>query len=278
MKNSKAVKNDKLYVFLFYLFATGRILNFKNPKRYSEKLQLLKITENIDPYLGNLVDKLKVRSIISDLIGDKYLNEIYSQYNSPDAIDFDTIPYPCVIKTTHDSGTVFPLLSKPNESSILKIRDTIKLKLSINYFWKGRETPYKYATPKIICEKYLFEPNYDSPIDYKIFCFNGKVKLLQVTSVKDKIQYVNYYDEFNNSLDITSGYSKNFHFSIPKAIDEMFALAKNLSRSICHVRIDFYYINNNIIFGEYTFHSDGGLLRFSDDNWDERLGKHIECV
>jgi hypothetical protein len=58
----------------------------------------------------------------------------------------------------------------------------------------------------------------------------------------------------------------------------MFALAKNLSRSICHVRIDFYYINNNIIFGEYTFHSDGGLLRFSDDNWDERLGKHIECV
>jgi hypothetical protein len=278
IKNSKAIKNDKLYVFLFYLFATGRRLSFRNPKRYSEKLQILKVKENTDPHLGDLVDKFKVRSIISAKIGDKYLNEIYSDYNSSENLDFNTIPYPCVIKTTHDSGTVFPLLNKPDEATILKIRETLKIKLSANYFWKGRETPYKYATPKIICEKYLFEPNFDSLIDYKIFCFNGKVKLLQVTSVKDKIQYVNYYDEYKKPIDIRSGgYSENIQFSLPKAIDEMFALAKDLSRSICHVRIDFYYINNNIIFGEYTFHSDGGLLRFSDDNFDFVMGEYISC-
>jgi hypothetical protein len=279
MKNSHGIKNDKLYVFLFYLFGTGRVLSFNNPKRYTEKLQLLKVLKNTEPELGNYVDKLNVRKIVSNLIGPQYLNEIYSEYNSSEEIDFNTLNYPCVVKTTHDSGTVYPLKSKPDEITILKMRETLSQKLAINYFWKGRETPYKYASPKIICEKYLLEPNFDSPIDYKLFCFNGSIKLLQVTSIKDNKQYVNYYDEFKNPINIQSGgYDKLPQFELPLAVDEMFVLAQKLSNSFCHVRVDFYCIDEINIFGEYTFHSDGGLLIFDDDSWDVRLGKYIQCL
>lgn len=278
MKNAKAIKNDKLYVFLYYLFGTGRVLKFKNPKRFSEKLQILKVTVNTDPHFGELVDKLKVRKIVSKLIGEKYLNVLYSKHKTAEDIDFNSLNYPCIIKTTHDSGGVFPLMKEPDQLTILEIRKRLNLKLSTNYFWKGRETPYKYATPMIICEKYLVDDKFDCPVDYKLFCFNGITKLIQVTSIEDKKQFVNYYDETLKPLDIKSGaYSKNKNYSLPPTVEEMILLAKKLSKSLCHVRVDFYSINNSIIFGEYTFHSDGGLLKFNDKSFDFKLGAQIEC-
>lgn len=279
MKNSRSVKSDSLYVFLFYLFATGRFLSLNNPKRFSEKLQVLKVKRNTDPKLGDYVDKLNVRSIVAEKIGEHFLNQVYCSFNSPDELDFDKLIYPCVVKTTHDSGTVFPLKEKPNHKKREEIRYVLNKKLAINYFWKGRETPYKYASPKILVEKYLFEREFDSPIDYKFFCFDGTVKLLQVTMMKDGIQYVNYYDEFGNIMELRSGSYDNFlTLKLPAKINEMYQLAATLSDSICHVRVDFYCIDEVPYFGEYTFHSDGGLLSFSDDSFDEKLGSYIKCV
>lgn len=278
LNHPKFVKNDKLYVFLFYFLGTGRMLNFKSPKRYSEKLQLLKIKVNVSPVLGDFVDKLKSRRIVAELIGEKYLNEIYAIFDNSKEIDFDSFKYPCVIKTTHDSGTVFVLKSNPNFQTRHEIKKILDIKLAQNYFWKGRETPYKYAEAKIICEFFLHEPNYDSPIDYKVYCFNGEIKILQVSLVKDNRKYVNYYDENKNPIEIRSGgYDINKKFVLPSAIDEIYKVSKILSKGFCHIRVDFYYIDGKVLFGEFTFHSDGGLLNFENDNWDFIMGSYIKC-
>ena len=264
---------------MFYLFGTGRILHFTNPKRYSEKIQLLKVKVNTAEKLGQYVDKLQVRDIVAKLIGVDYLNDLRKVVDAPDYLDFEQLNYPCVVKTTHDSGTVFVLQDAPKQ---LK-REAIKLKLARslnhNYFWKGRETPYRYAQPKIIVENYLKDGGWDTPVDYKFYCFEGTVRLLQTTIKKNDIQYVNYYNSRMDFMELKSGQYGNLpNFVLPSAVDEMKSLAEKLSDGFCHVRIDFYFVDNKPIFGEYTFHSDGGLLSFSDPNFDLELGSYIKCV
>ena len=42
--------------------------------------------------------------------------------------------------------------------------------LKRNYFYAGREWPYKDVKPRIIAEKYLEEKGKTVPEDYKVYC------------------------------------------------------------------------------------------------------------
>jgi len=42
-----------------------------------------------------------------------------------------------------------------------------------NWYWYGREWPYKNVIPRIICETFLIQADGDELRDYRIFCFNG---------------------------------------------------------------------------------------------------------
>lgn len=63
---------DKLYLRLFYFCTTGKLINFKNPKGYNEKLQWIKIYDR-HPEHSKLVDKLAVREHIREVWGEEHL-------------------------------------------------------------------------------------------------------------------------------------------------------------------------------------------------------------
>lgn len=50
------------------------------------------------------------------------------------------------------------------------------------YYWIHREWAYKNVKPKIICEKYMVDEFGVEIKDYKIMCFNGEPKIIQVMS------------------------------------------------------------------------------------------------
>ena len=276
LNNATRIRSDKLYVHLYYLLGRGLFLNWIAPKRYTAKLQKLKITINSNPELGKLVDKFHVREIIAQKLGPEYLNEYYAVVKSFEELDFDQLSYPCVIKTTHDSGAVRLVKEKPSDEVLAKMSSFFTSRLNSNYFYRGRESPYKYAHPQIIVEKFIENEGFDTPCDYKFFCFNGKVELLQVTLKKEGKQYVNYYSKTFDFIELQSGgYPNMIAFVLPNKINDIKNLAERLAQEFCHIRVDFYCINEQAIFGEYTFHSDSGLLRFSDDSWDYKLGKLI---
>ena len=52
--------------------------------------------------------------------------------------------------------------------------------MKTDYYSLGREWCYKYSRKAIICEELLEDENGQIPADYKFFCFNGKVKYIQV--------------------------------------------------------------------------------------------------
>lgn len=75
-------------------------------------------------------------------------------YNSFEEIDFDSLPDQFVLKTTHDSGTMVIVKNKAifdKEAANKKLTKA----LSRNYYWEGRELPYKNVKPRIVAEPYM---------------------------------------------------------------------------------------------------------------------------
>ena len=62
----------------------------------------------------------------------------------------------------------------------------------------------------------------------------------------------------------------------PDGWDEMLEAARKLSKPFPLVRVDFYYENGKVIFGELTFLHFGGLTPFDPADFDLKLGKLID--
>lgn len=66
-------------------------------------------------------------------------------------------------------------------------KNKIESALKQNFFYIGREWPYKNVKPRIIAEKYM-EDHIDGELrDYKFFCFDGEPKAMFVASDRAQI-------------------------------------------------------------------------------------------
>lgn len=277
---SKIISSDKLFLRVYYFLAVGEKLNLNNPELFTEKIQWLKLN-NRSNLCTQMVDKYDVRKIIRERIGDEYLIPLYGVWDKFNDINFNELPDRFVLKTTHDSGTVIVCKDK-KELDIEKARKKINKSLKRNYFWKGREYPYKNVKPKIIAEELMCNKDGSDLADYKFFCFDGEPKILFYASdrfnEKKEPAKFDYYDMELHHLPIKSKGHKNSGVILNNIVnfDLMKDLAKQLSSGFPHLRVDLYLINSRIYFGELTFHHDGGIVPFIPKEWDKILGEMIK--
>ena len=267
---------DKLYLRYKYKKYIGKKLNLKNPQTFNEKLQWLKLYDRRDIYT-TMVDKYTVKNYVANIIGKEYIIPTLGIYNNFDEIDFDKLPNQFVIKCTHDSGGLVICKDKKN-FNIQNARKIINRSLKKNYFYNGREWPYKNVKPRVLIEKYM-EDTYTKELrDYKFFCFNGIAKLMFVATDRsiNKTKF-DFYDLKFNKLPIKQHYPNNDKkIEKPVNFDKMIILAEKLSKNIPHVRVDFYEINDKIFFGELTFYHFSGFVLFEPDEWDKKIGDMLD--
>ena len=93
---------------------------------------------------------------------------------------------------------------------------------------------------------------------------------------KSENESIDYFDLSWNLLDLKQNFpnSKN-HLDKPEELDKMIELAKTLSKGCPFIRTDFYQIDGQVYFSEFTFFSDSGTARFEPEEWDEKLGNKI---
>lgn len=262
---------DKLYLKLWYRYVTGEKLNLNNPQTFNEKLQWLKLYDR-NPLYTKLVDKYEVREYIKEKIGEEYLIPLLGVWNNVSEIDFESLPNQFVLKTTHDSGGVVICKDKEN-FNIEKAKKFLSKHLQNNFYYSGREWPYKNVKPRIIAEKYL---DFDIK-DYKFMCFNGKMKCSFVCSERHTNGLkVTFFDKDWNKLPFERVFpcSKDI-LDKPKMYDRMLIVSEILSTNIPFVRVDFYEIDNKIYFGELTFYPGNGIEWFNPKKWDYKLGDMI---
>lgn len=269
---------DKEFLEKKFRAVMGYDLCIESPKTFNEKLQWLKLY-NRHPEYTMMVDKYLVRKYIADTIGEEYLIPLIGVWDKFDDIDFASLPNQFVLKCTHDSGGLVICRNK-DTLDYKKAKEKINKSLKRNYYLTGREWPYKDVKPRIIAEKYM-EDNPDSKelTDYKLMCFNGKVRCSFTCSsryAKEGLK-VTFYDTDWQKMPFERHYpAEAVAQEKPKSYDEMVTLAEKLADKIPFVRIDFYEIKGRPYFGEVTFFPGNGLEEFTPEKWDETLGSWIE--
>lgn len=267
---------DRLYLRLKYWVYTGSKLHIDNPVTFNEKLQWLKLYGR-RPIDTILADKIAVKEYISKTIGSEYVIPLLGVWNSFDDIEFDKLPNQFVLKTSHDSGGVVVCKDK-SKLDIASVKTKLSKSLKRNYFTYSRETAYKEIPRKIFAEAYMEDSKTKELRDYKFFCFNGKVHFFKVDFGRFVQHRANYYDVSCKLLNFGEKICPpdyNANIEIPESICQMITLAEKLSHNIPFVRIDFYYIDGRIFFGEFTFSPAGGMGLFTDGKIDAQLGTLI---
>ena len=275
---AKVLGENARYKFIYFL-RTGKILNLNNPQDLNEKLfWLSRYWRN--PLITLCSDKYKVRDFLIEKGCSDILNEQYEVYNNADDIDFNTLPNKFVLKCNHGSRMNI-IVEDVKQLDINETRRTLNKWLKFQY-GRGTEWQYKSITPKILAEKYL-EGKDGKMIEYQIFCFNGKPMFFLVrndlrhSSVdKQAIEYAISYTIDWKRVYMRKG-EEQFDFDLPKPAnyEKMIDYAKKLSEGFPHVRVDYYEVDNKLVFGELTFSSNGSVQSNYYDEYIKSLGREL---
>lgn len=250
-------------------------LDLKNPQTFNQKLQWIKLYDK-NPLMPQCCDKYAVREYVADAGCGEILNELYWEGFDPEQIPYDTLPDQFVIKVTH--GSTFNIIVRDKKQ--LDIADTAKrLKkwLNAKFIACYGEWFYGKVKPRIIVEKYLEDTETKELLDYKIFCFNGKARLIDVHSGRFDTHKRNIYDlDWNFMEDVYFKYPHDALMPRPAQMDQMLAYAEKLSAPFHHARVDFFLVNGNIYFGEITFTNGAGFDKITPYAFDKEMGSWLE--
>ena len=263
--------SDESYSKLLYFIVFGKRIDLKNPKTFNEHIIAKKLEDRKYGY-DKYTDKYSVREYVRECIGEEILNEVCGVYDSFDDIDFDKLPDSFALKATHASGfnIIVPDKSKLDIENAKKKFDKW---LKINFYYKDREKNYKNIKPRILCDKYIKFG--ESLVEYKIYCFNGKAKLICQNVDKGERRYTNVFDENFAQIPVRFGYD-NIEYPVTNEKERLVEIAEKLASPFDFVRVDLYENDGKILFSELTFHSGGGLVPFEPKEYDIKFGKLFE--
>ena len=263
---------DRIYIQINYFLHFRHFANLKTPKTYNEKLNWLKLHDH-NPIYTQIVDKYMAKSYIEGTIGKGYCIPTIGVWDRFDDIDFSKLPESFVLKCTHDSEGIVIVKNKKT-FDVSSAREKINSSLDQNFFYIGREWPYKNVVPRIIAEPYLEDKSDKELRDYKFFCFDGEPKLMYIASGRsENATTFDFYDLQFKHLNIKQKYPNSTrNIMKPNGFDEMIDLSKKLSKSFKHVRVDFYYVNGKVYVGELTLYPMSGFSPFYPSEWDTQIG------
>ena len=255
----------------------GYELNLANPRSLNEKIQWLKLNDRTNLHTI-CADKLSVRDYVKDKIGEKHLIPLVYSTSNVKELTLEKLPeYPVIIKTNHGSGNVIVVKDK-RTLDIKNIQNQLKKHMEQNYYVKSKEWQYKNIRPKILVEKLLIDEHGKVPPDYKFHCFHGRVEMIHVDIDRFIDHRRNFYDREWKLLPFICAYESidaNQSVSKPEMLKNMIGIAERLSSPFYYVRIDLYLLDNEIYFGEITFHHESGFKKFNPAKFDMILGEKL---
>ena len=253
-------------------------VNLDNPQTFNEKIQWLKLY-NHDPLITKCADKYLAREYIKEKVGEEYLIPLLGVWDRVEDIDFDSLPNQFVLKVNWGWGQNIIVQDKA-KLNIEEVKNKLNnwLEPFSNHYYYSFEWSYKNIKPKIICEKYIEQLD-GQVYDYKIFCFNGDPRYIQVDLDRFTDHKRCIYDHHWNKQEFKSHVSYGFYsgnIKKPKKLELILDLSKKISSNFYHVRVDWYIIKEKLYFGELTFYHGNGVEQFSIPEWDYKWGQLLE--
>lgn len=203
-------------------------------------------------------DKLAVRDYITAQGFSQYLSKLYWRGYSLEEARKVALPEKFVIKCNHTSGGVIIVTdAKTFDWDVATVKT--QQWLESDYAASSAEWQYRWIKPELFIEEFL-EQSDGLLNDYKIHCFRGEPKMVQVIDRVGTHCECCYDAKWKNL-----GWNLTYNLlqtsvSRPASLDGMFAFCRQITSGERYLRVDLYYISGRIVFGEITLHPGGGIL------------------
>ncbi len=262
---------NTLYQRVQFRRKVGYWPNFRAPRSFNEKIGWYKYHFK-DPRLPLLKDKLAVREHVRNVAPELRLPEIYFVAASEDEIPFDQLPEKCVIKANHGSSAQQVIFYDRSISDPTYIKRQCARWLRSGYdLWAFKEIPRR-----VIGESLLLDERGSTPVDYKVFVFNGRAMFVALACDRFSVMKYTWFDCRWNAMEFSWGmHPRKPDAPRPAQLELMLDSAERLAGDLPLVRVDYYEISGEVCFGEISFYPAGGLWSFIPQEWDFKLGKQL---
>ncbi|HUZ75867.1 MAG TPA: ATP-grasp fold amidoligase family protein [Stellaceae bacterium] len=225
--------------------------------------------------MPSLADKLEARAYVQARLGDAILPSVVWVGDAIDALFEGALPSGrFVLKSSLGSGTN-QILNLP--ADLVTRRGEIEKRaaewLASRFGYAWGEWQYCTAKPRLFLEVFFdFNPG-TAPDGFKIFCFKGKARMIQVHLDRYTRHRCANYDVTWKHLPVAYRGYEIAQRRRPDNLDALIEVAEKIAADLEFARIDLYTDGKRIIkFGEITLTPGNANAAYSDFKFDRWLG------
>ena len=277
----KLIENKKLLndIQQLYYNVYGHYPDLDDPQTLNEKLLWLAYYWR-HPLKAFCADKYRCREYVTKYCGlpENLLVPLLGIWDKAEDIDFNALPNQFVLKCNHGCG--YNIIVKDKSAlDITHAKEQLNRWLSEDFAGNVSEIHYRNIQPhKIICEQYLPAiGDASSLIDYKLMCFNGIPHFFFVAYNRDEAgeaTFCTFSLEWEQLFYIND--EKKVKIPKPASLKKMIEYACVLSKDFPFVRVDFYDVAGEPLFGEMTFTPYGNLLTYFTPDVIAKYGEILQ--
>ncbi|MEK4698953.1 ATP-grasp fold amidoligase family protein [Solibacillus sp. FSL R7-0668] len=250
-------------------------LNLESPQTFTEKLMWLKLFEDVE-FKRRFTDKVKMREYMITLGYSHLLVPLIGIFDEVEDIIFEQLPRKFVLKCTH--GAKFTIVCEnKRELDYRQTRLQLAEMVATDYSLKYAEPHYARIQPRIIIEHFI-EPSMSNVSDkYKIHCFQGVPKMIEVTvkgSTPEQHRLM-LTPDWQNTNYMKEKLAYGEIKEKPEQLEELMAIAKKLCKPFTYVRVDLTVVDEKIYFNNLIFSPDACLMTDIHEEANQILGKWL---
>jgi len=258
-----------------YARAHGRMPALFRPRRFTEKMQWRKLFD-LDQRLHIVCDKLAAREFVAARIGPDYLIPLLWSGTDPQAIPLGQLTPPYVLKSTHASNQSW-IVRDRSQIDPPAMREAASRWLLRCHGTALCEPGYVTIPRRLMVETMLFGPGQAPPIEYKLFVFGGRVRvILSLVVAPDRIarQAAFYGPDWSHlGWRMINVPSQTSLLPRPPRLSEMIAISERLAKNFSHLRVDLYDTVEGIRVGELTPYTWSGHEPYHPATVDFAMGR-----
>lgn len=250
----------RLRIRLSYWWRHGRLPSLEAPTRFTEWVQWRKLNER-SLLLAAMTDKGRSKAMVAATLGEAWV--VPTLWSGTIAPTTPPWPVPFVIKSSH--GCMQYAIVRDVARDWPQALRRSRRWTGVRYGRWLDEWLYSKSEPGLIVEPFVGQGEVP-PVDYKIYVFGGVAAVVQVHSGRMTdhrwVQYDPAWQQLSGGMPVAP----------PSGLAAMITAAETLGRGHDFVRVDFYDMPGQPLFGEFCLYPGSGLDRFDPVDLDERLG------
>jgi hypothetical protein len=267
-----ALLSDRRYLAVGYRLYFGEWPDYDHPRTLNEHIHAYMLRCR-SPLLHIAADKARTREHVARTIGPQYLVPALGLWPDAASVPLETLPRPCVLKSTVGSGQV--LFLHPNQPlDANQTRLTLQRWLTTEYSRINREWCYDRLPGRIIAETLLEDERGDVPADYKLYVIGGAVRFIQVDRGRFCQHTRNLYDTDWRLLPARLSLENHAPDPRPTCLADMLDASLRLAQCFEFLRVDCYVVGSRLYIGELTNYPGAGFERFIPHAFALELGAH----